>query len=158
MGLPRCRGAIALQVVLFLPVMLALLAIVFDLGAVFLARYQLQTAVDFAALAAAQDVDLTLLADGKRVLLAGPAKEDATEMIEANLAGTRGGGVAPEVSVTVHNPSTAEPDRDAWTGKPIWQPTVCVRARIPVTTLTAVLIGQSAIVEAHADASVLERR
>lgn len=151
------EGAVALQVVLFLPVMVALLAMVVNLGVIFLTKYRLQTAVDLGALAAAQDVDLALLAEGRRVLLDGPAKGDAREVTLANLGRLGGAQARADIIVSVYNPSPQEPDHDAWTGRAIRQPTVCVLARIPMSVWSVTLKGQKAIVEAHADASVLER-
>lgn len=156
-ALGRDRGAVALEVVLFLPAVIALVAILLNLGIIFLTKYRLQTAVDLGALAAVQDVDLEALADGRRVLLVDQARKDATDITLRNLGYLGSALNEAQVSVAVHNVDKPVRERDDWTGKTIEEPTVCVRAQAPGWGMTLALASLKVRLEVHADASVLER-
>jgi Flp pilus assembly protein TadG len=155
----RCaRGAVAVQIVLSLPLLVGVAALVTDLGLIVLARYRTQMAVDFGALAAVQALDLEALARGERRLVPEVATRDAQQVTRANLRSLAAGGSGADVRVDVHNVTERAPARDAWTNRPILQPTVCVAVSVPLGVFTTRLAGREVVVWAHADASVLERR
>lgn len=143
----------AVLLVALLPVALLLLGLVADFGLALWAREELRKAADLGALAGAQDLDLERLARGERVLLPGPARDDADRYARANLGGRRYAALAIEVAVL--NASRDAPLREPWTGRLVEDPTVAVRieARVPTVFLRPLLPAFA--VAATADASVL---
>ncbi len=153
------RGATAALVALFLPCLVAAVALIIDAGALLVARAQMAAAADMGALAGVQDLDYDLLAsDGRLLVLEEPARADAEAWVRGNLEGRA--FIAPEtvsVAVTVCNPGSgvAEPVCPV-TGRLLTDPTVCVlvraEARLPF------LPGLGPVgVSVHADASVVGR-
>ncbi len=155
----RRRGAAATLVVLFLPCLLAGAALTIDAGALLAARAQLAAAADMGALAGAQDLDYAELAEGRVVILAAAAIEDAVAMAETNLASEP--FILPEtvrVIVTVCNVGTGGggPGRCPVTGRTLEDPTVCVLVRAAVR-LPFGPRAAPVTVGVHADASVVGR-
>lgn len=151
------RGAVAALVALYLPCLLAALALVADLGVLLLARAELSAAADFGALAAVQDLDLELLARGEVVVSATDAVRDARAWTEANLAAaTFLDPASVDISVTVLNPSRARDAACPVSGQPVAWPTVCVVVSATVRLPFAPGLGPVRV-SAHADASVVGR-
>ena len=147
-----------MMTVLLLPVILLSLALVVDVGLVFLARQRAQAAADMAALAACQEVQLPLLTQGELALDEASARTKAMEYAGKNLAAAFPGmdlaGVAI-VHVQIHNPTPQAPDRDRITGRELVHPTVCVviELRVPLRILRVSRDG--ILIRVHADASVV---
>lgn len=150
-------GAVAALVALFLPSLLAALGLVADLGALLVARAELSAAADLGALAAVQDLDLELLAEGELFLEAESARRDAEAWVRANLsAATFIDPDSIEVEVTTLNTAGWRAPACPVTGRTVEWPTVCVlvtaRARLPFA------LGLSSVrMVVHADASVVGR-
>jgi len=159
-------GAAATLVIIFLPVLLAGVALVIDAGALLTARAQMATAADMGALAAVQDLDYNLLAEGLIVILEEQAVSDAEAWIMANLS--HQAFIEPETVVVVVTVLNTEDRGDGGgetspvnltcpiTGRPVTQPTVCVLVRA-VTHLPFLPSLGRVTVEVHADASVVGR-
>lgn len=156
-GRPSERGAAAVLVVLFLPCLLASLALALDVGALLVARAQMRAAADMGALAGVQDLDYDLLAQGLIVIRSADAVRDAREWVLANLEGRA--FIEPgtvRVVVAVLNTEGAGAVSCPVTGRLLEWPTVCVKveamARLPF--LPALGLVKVSI---HADASVVGR-
>jgi len=155
------RGAALPLTLLSLPLLILLLALAADAGALFAARGLAHASADLAALAGVQELDLERLAAGERFIMPGAAAAWARQVALANLEGNiprlPGAGAAPRVEVLVVNASPASPRQHPWTGRPLYDPTVAVRVAVPVP-LAFSGPGRSLWVTARADASVLPRR
>lgn len=155
---PGQAGAAATLVIVFLPVLLAGVALVIDAGALLTARAQMAAAADMGALAAVQDLDYDLLAEGSIVILEEEAVSDAEAWILANLS--HQAFIEPETVVAVVTVLNTE-NRPAnltcpITGRPVTQPTVCVLVRAVIHLPFLPSLGL-VTVEVHADASVVGR-
>lgn len=149
------RGAVAVCLVLFMPVMVLLASLVLDLGNMLFVKQALSCAADMAALAGAQEVDLEKLWAGRRVLREGDAEARAGEAARLNVLWnlSRLPGVS-ELQVV----SRAMNGSDQLAIGDEFDPTVCVELRLPVG-LRFFRSGSGKItLRAHAHASVLERR
>jgi len=154
------RGVAATVVVLFLPSLLAGLALVVDAGVLLVCRAQLAAAADMGALAGAQDLDYELLAAGKVVIRSEQAVGDAEAYVRENLRGRPFiEADSVRVTVTVVNPAAADGSRQPAcpvTGRALEAPTVCVVVR--ATVRLPLLPGKAAVtVRVHADAGVVGR-
>lgn len=154
------RGAVAALVALALPVLILSAGLVIDVAYVFWMRTVLQAAADFAALAAAQNIDLEALARGDRRLLADQAAADARHWARLNLAAhpaTARYRDAAEVEVVVTNARPGEPARQRWTGRRLTDPTVSVRISLRVEPFLVRSLLPAIEVAALADAALLEK-
>lgn len=156
----RRRGAAGTVLALLLPVVLASLALVADVGYLLWVRAALQAAADLGALAGAQELDLEALAEGRRALAptaGSSARRWAGENLAAHPATARWADLA-EVGVLVIQADEQAPARHPWTGRTLRDPTVAVRIRlrVPLPWFGRPL-GPVEVV-ARADASVRFRR
>jgi len=78
-------GSVVALVALFLPIAVLTVGIVVDLGFVFTARKCVQSACDLGALAGIQQLDWDELAQGNVVVKEEESKQEATEILRANL-------------------------------------------------------------------------
>lgn len=108
-------GSVGPLVVLMLPVLVLVMSLVVDVGLLFVCKNLSATAVDMAALAAAQEVDLDRLARGERYINPQAAENTARTWIKDNLdaaliglAGSPSDGEV-YVDVTVYNASKNAP-------------------------------------------------
>ncbi len=149
------RGAAGALAVLFLPVLLAALASLLGLGDALLMRHRVGQAADFGALAAVQCLDLTELAEGRILLLPGPAGAVAREYARANLTEESGPPDGLSIEVDVLNPGSGGV-RDRVTGRTHRHATVCVEVRCRhVVRLGPLHLSYQ--VAGHADASAVPR-
>lgn len=156
----RQRGAVAAMVVLALPVLLLTSALVVDVAYWFLVRASLQSAADLAALAAAQNVDLTALAQGERQILPEPARREARQWVYDNLQSNRVTAQLldrVDVTVRVYNPQPEAPVRHEFSGRLLYDPTVTVQLLIDAPTFLAGMVVSSVPIRVLADASLLEK-
>jgi len=150
------RGAAAVLVALFLPCLVLAVALAVDVGALLLARAELQAAADMGALAGVQDLDWDLLAEGVLFIRPEDARADAETWVRANLNGSpflESASLA--VVVTVINPAE-EPAACPVTGRKVTRPTVCVLVRAGVR-LPFLPRADPLTVNVHADAAVVGR-
>jgi len=150
-------GAAAVLVALFLPCLLACVALAVDVGALLLVRAEAQAAADMGALAGVQDLDYDLLGEGVVFIRPGEARSDAEAWVRANLAESP--FVVPgsvTVTVTVVNTSGQPDGTCPVTGRTLSRPTVCVlvRAAVRLPFLPGL---QPVIIRVHADAAVVGR-
>jgi Flp pilus assembly protein TadG len=149
----RDEGLVAVSFALFLPVALILLSLVMDVAWISIVRTQLQIAVDFGALAAVQDLDLELLANGRCELLVDSATATALAYAWENLeTGIASGNLSTcQVSCDVYNPGN-----HGFHGPPytVQYPIVCMHASI---SLRSPITSLARTVTAHADASLMPR-
>ncbi len=156
----RQNGSVLVMSVLFLPVLVAALGMVADLGVLLVARRAAYAAADMAALAAVQEVDLESLGQGTIVLNTQPAEAAAEEWVRSNLAAAFTvwpAGFQPAIKVRVYNASPSDPAFHSGTAKVLDYPTVCVTLQVPVSL--PFHLGRTWVVmlPAHADASVVPR-
>lgn len=155
------RGSVSVLMVMILPAMLIATALAIDIGMVAWARAAAQAAADLAALAAVQEIDLDLLAQGKRRLIEDIAVDRAHAVVRDNIA--RSGpalGPASQVAITVLvlNPGEDGAVTHPRDGKRLSDPTVCVTVETRTWLPLLSAMGHGLVVGAHADASVVERR
>lgn len=150
------RGAAALLVVIWLPVLLAVTSLAVNLGRILVDRSRLQSAADLAALAAVQSVDWDALAEGEIRLVPELAEMAARDYSRENLERLMD-REAKEVRVWVINGSVDDPAPHPVTGDDLEYPTVVVRIDVdrPASVLGAAL--GSFTLSAEADASVRPR-
>lgn len=99
------RGATAVLVVLWLPVLIAGVGMALDSMGLFSARGHLQSAADSAALAGVQEVDTAALIRGQLLLQANQARQKASAYVTTNAASwTRFGLAVTDWQVDVHSP------------------------------------------------------
>jgi len=100
------RGIAAAWVIVCLPVFLWLLILVVEVGWVSICRGHLQSAADLGALAGAQELDYTLLADGICRLDVASASQIAAQYTQENLSRSLHHDhlVACTIAVRVQNP------------------------------------------------------
>lgn len=154
------RGAVLPLVVLLAPALLALLALVADLGHLLAAQAVATAAADLGALAGVQELDLNRLVAGERHLLPASAAAHARRVAALNLARNlpRSPSRAPaRVEVAVVNASPAAPGRHPFTGRPLPDPVVAVRVTAAVPLRFAPGVRPPRLT-ATATASVLPRR
>ncbi|MFW5896806.1 MAG: pilus assembly protein TadG-related protein [Bacillota bacterium] len=150
------RGAAALLVVIWLPVLLAVTSLAVNLGRMLVDRSRLQAAADLAALAAVQSVDWDALAEGEILLVPQLADMVAREYSRQNLEHLMARKAA-ETRVWVVNGSVDDPAPHPVTGVDLKYPTVVVRLSIerPSPVLGAAFGSFTLCTEA--DASVRPR-
>jgi len=147
-------------VVVALPVWVLMLGTMADVGLLFLVRTRLQAAVDMAALAAVQDVDLDRLASGERYIRPDAAARDGRRWARMNVDVGLQGIVEQdsfEVDVQVLNASPEEPLAHPVTRRVLVDPTVIVTARARMRLPFLGLVRGPVQVSARADAAVKER-
>ncbi len=120
------RGAAVLLVVLWLPVLLAGLSLVVNLGHILVSRSRLQAAADMAALAAVQSVDWDAMMEGEVRLVRDLAEANARDYAVANLQSLLD-REPEELEVWVINAAPGAPGNHPLTGSPLEYPTVVVR-------------------------------
>jgi len=158
----NCRaecGSIAVFLVITMPLLIILAGLVIDIGTLFCANSLAYAAADMAALAAVQDLDLQMLAEGKRQIMPDAATRDAEAFLAANIL-KNWPGLAPEdiaVAVTVYNVESGGADRHAFNGRHLSDPTVCVRVTFPVKLRFISAFSGTVSARAHADASVVRK-
>ena len=142
--------------VVFLPVLVAVMALMAETGRLFVVARRVQAAADLGALAGAQEVDLERLAEGERYLDEGRARTQAERLTRENLRDLGGAAANAGLQVYVINVATG-PAAHPRTGRLIRDPTVSVWVEV---TVPLYLIGWRSEVTlgAHADASVVEKR
>ncbi len=143
-------------VILWLPVLLAVVSLVVNLGNLLVDRARLQASADLAALAAVQSVDWDAMAEGDVRLVEELADLEARDYSMANVQSLM--DVDPEeIFVWIVNASTDDPTPHPVTGGTLEHPTVILRLRAPGPggLLTAAFGGVS--MEAEADASIRPR-
>lgn len=153
------RGSIAVFLVVTLPLLIMLAGSVIDIGMLFCANSLAYAAADMAALAAVQDLDLQMLAEGKRQIMPDAARRDAEAFLATNIL-KNWPGLAPEdiaVAVTVYNVEGGGDDRHAFNGRHLSDPTVCVRVSFPVKLRFISAFAGTVSARAHADASVVRK-
>jgi hypothetical protein len=157
---------VAAVVVLFLPVLLAGMALVIDCGALLAARAQMVAAADMGALAGVQDLDFDLLACGRIFIREAAAIAAAEAWVTGNLSGRafiEPGTVRVVVTVLNTDGTGSDGRGDARrllvcpvTGRAFSEASVCVfvqaRARLPFIPSR---LGP--VVRVHADAAVMGR-
>lgn len=157
-----CRaecGSIAVFLVLSLPLLIILAGLVIDIGTLFCANSLAYAAADMAALAAVQDLDLQLLAEGKRQIMPDAATRDAQAFLATNIL-KNWPGLAPEdieAAVAVYNVEGGGEERHAINGRHLNDPTVCVRVAFPVKLRFISSLTGNVVARAHADASVVRK-
>ncbi len=124
------RGAAAALVILWIPVLLTAAAVAVETGRLLSARYELQAAMDLAALAGAQSVDWDALAEGHVVLCEDEAAAKALQYAEQNVINLSGEEPG-SVEVWVINTSEDDPALHPITGAEVQHPTVVVRCEAP---------------------------
>ncbi|HHT01188.1 MAG TPA: hypothetical protein GXZ96_00635 [Firmicutes bacterium] len=153
------RGAIAVTVVLLLPVFLVVLGLVADAGYLFIARRGVQVAADMGALAGVQALDLDLLATGEIHLIDSAAKQTALAYAQENLTVQLADITETNqasISVHVYNPGEGTV-RHQQTGRLLVDPTVAVSISVPIRLHFTGWIWPEVTISARADASVMER-
>ena len=128
------QGAAAAWFMLLLPVLLLALGWAVDGARLVLVRAEAQAAADFASLAAVQELDTEQFMQGRPWLVAGAAEATARRWLDDALRQAFGESVAAaaRVEVAVINAGPGDPRRHPWTGRRLEDPTVAVRAVIPV--------------------------
>ncbi len=148
-------GAVTVMVVIMLPLFLLSLALVLDVGLLFITRTQAQAAVDMGALAGVQELDWDAAARGVLQLRPEEAERSAKEWTLRNLEALRRARPGPGdvfIKVEVYNASPDQPMTVRGTGRVISTPTVRVEAKIPTTLL---LLSLPVELKVAADASVV---
>ena len=153
-------GAAAVALVVWLPVFVGVMALTLSAGHLFVARLRVQTAVDMAALAAVQDVDLERLARGERHIREDQARADAVRWLVENLeAAFPGNPASPaRIEVDVYNPSPTRPAVHRRSGRVIRDPTVSVYVEYPARVPSLPAVGGRVLLKAWGDASVIEKQ
>lgn len=145
-----------LLILLWLPVLMAAMALATDGGQLFLARFRLQAAVDLAALAAVQSLDWDRLAEGEVLLLEEESEAAVHEYLAENLSSFM--DEAPVgVWVWVVNASPGDPGVHPITGEEMLYPTVVVRCQVRAPRSWFHSWDQRPILRAEADASIRPR-
>lgn len=142
----RQRGQSALYAVLMMPLLLLVLALVADVGALQIERVRLRWAQDMSLVDAVTEVDADRYANTGELRIAGGATSVYRNYLVANLASLQGvmadgatpGSVADGAEVAIVN---QVPGTDPFTGQRLDRPAICARIRVPVRTALLHLAG-----------------
>lgn len=172
-------GAVGPLYIMMVPALILILSLVIDLGLLFVCKNLLAMAADMAALAAAQEIDLELLALGERYIIPDAAETVAHRWAEDNamssLQNLAGLSTVEDmiIYVTVYNASKSNPiihepiqgiphflpeEGRIGGARELVDPTVCVTLTCPVNNGLLLRRLLPTTVTVHADASVMERK
>lgn len=151
----RQSGAVLVLVVAFIPVLVAVMALVLETGRLFVLARWAQAAADLGALAGVQEVDLERLADGERYVDEERARLAAERITRDNLRDLGGVVGSSHVQVYVINVAGG-PTTHPRTGRLIRDPTVSVWVEVSAP-VHLVWWTREVHLAAHADASVVEK-